>query len=125
MEAHHMGEAMNPEVREFVDDLDESKKGIVLNLRKLILDSIPGVKELIKWKTLTYQRNEVICMILVFKKQVNLRIWKGAEVDDESGLLEGKGRVMRHLIVVTSSDINPKVFRSILAKAMALDKKGH
>lgn len=120
-----MGEAMNPEVREFVDDLDESKKGIVLNLRKLILDSIPGVKELIKWKTLTYQRNEVICMILVFKKQVNLRIWKGAEVDDESGLLEGKGRVMRHLIVVTSSDINPKVFRSILAKAMALDKKGH
>ena len=120
-----MGEVMKPEVREFVEGLDESKKGVVLKLRKVVLDAIPGVQELIKWKTLTYQRNEVICMILVFKNQVNLQIWRGAEVENKSGHLEGTGKSMRHLTVVTGSDIKPKVFKSILAKAAALDEEGH
>lgn len=53
----------------------------------------------------------------VFSQHVNLGFFYGAELPDPSGLLEGKGRRMRHIKLRVEMDINDQEILTILQHA--------
>lgn len=116
-----MSSRNSKEVSDFMNALPKDKNALVEPLRAIIFDSIPGVEEVMKWKTLTYKRKGIIGMILVFKNQVNLQLLHGAQLKDEAGLLEGTGKGMRHVRIVMKRDIKKRALVSLLRQAALRD----
>jgi hypothetical protein len=58
---------------------------------------------------------------MIHKKHVNLQIWRGVELNDPEGKLEGEGKSMRHVKIRTQDDINEEYFKLLLQNASALD----
>jgi hypothetical protein len=54
-----------------------------------------------------------------FKAHVNVGFFRGAELADPEGLLEGTGKFMRHVKVCPGRDINPSALSNLIAIAYA------
>jgi hypothetical protein len=54
-----------------------------------------------------------------FKAHVNVGFFRGAEIADPEGLLEGTGRFMRHVKLRPEEDIDAGALRSLIQTAYA------
>lgn len=54
-----------------------------------------------------------------FKAHVNVGFFRGAEIADPKGLLEGKGRLMRHVKLRPDHDVDAIALRSLIETAYA------
>lgn len=67
-----------------------------------------------------------ICTIIVSKTGVKLGLVRGATLPDPKRLLEGSGKVHRHLLVNTADDLRkPGVRQLVLAAVSAWRKRVH
>jgi hypothetical protein len=100
----------------------DAKIGNILHgLRELILEGLPGADEVIKWQVPVYQTARIICTLNAFKSKVNLQVWRGAELDDPASLLEGTGKAMRHISVVSLDNFPRQDVINIIKQAAALE----
>ena len=105
-------------VEDFIDSLEEEDREIVVALRMIVKEAIPGVQELIKWSTLTYQKDgEMIGAIMVHKDHINIQLWRGAELEDPEHILEGSGKGMRHVRIAKPDDARRAELKSVLKRA--------
>jgi len=58
-----------------------------------------------------------------FKTHVNVGFFRGAEMADPAGLLEGTGRFMRHVKLSPGQDFNAAALRKLIETAYADMKK--
>jgi hypothetical protein len=58
-----------------------------------------------------------------FKAHVNVGFFRGAEIADPDGLLEGAGKFMRHVKVGPDRDVDARALRALIETAYA-DMKG-
>jgi hypothetical protein len=54
-----------------------------------------------------------------FKSHVNVGFFRGAEIDDPDGLLEGEGKFMRHVKLKPNGDANAAALRKLIETAYA------
>ena len=54
-----------------------------------------------------------------YKAHVNVGFFRGAEIADPEGLLEGDGRFMRHVKLRPGEQIDPKALRTLIHTAYA------
>jgi len=54
-----------------------------------------------------------------FGDHVNVGFFRGAELEDPAGLLEGNGKYMRHVKLRPGSDIDPVALRTLVFTAYA------
>ena len=52
-----------------------------------------------------------------FKAHVNVGFFRGAEIADPDGLLEGTGKFMRHAKLRSEHDVNPAALRKLIETA--------
>jgi hypothetical protein len=107
-------------VDEYFDNLDPPMQDISKELRRIALALLPEVKEELKWNVPTYSLSKNICSIMAHKKHVNLQIFQGAHIED-SQLLEGTGKDMRHLKYVSLDEIKKDVVEKCLKQALKID----
>jgi len=105
------------DVEGYLASLDKGKLPIVLDLRKMIREAIPDSKETIKWGTLIFEREKILGAIMVHKDHVNLQLWRGSELKDKDGLLEGTSEGMRHVTFTKTSDIKKGPIKTLLKEA--------
>ena len=73
------------------------------------------------WKLFRYQDEEGnVCGIGTFPDHANLYFYRGRELDDGSGLLQGGGKEMRSITLRSRADLDRPAVRSILRKAFKL-----
>jgi uncharacterized protein DUF1801 len=60
---------------------------------------------------------DCICMIAVHRTHVNLQFTQGTELDDPFGLLQGKGKRMRHIKVKSLPDLDRPEIRAYVRQA--------
>jgi len=109
------------EVEGYLASLDKDKLQIVQELRKLIREAIPESREATKWGTLVFEKDKIIGAIMAHKNQVNLQLWRGAELTDKEGRLIGDTESMRHLTFIKSSDIKRGYVKGLLKEAGKLE----
>ncbi|MFC0562505.1 DUF1801 domain-containing protein [Halalkalibacter alkalisediminis] len=56
------------------------------------------------------------------KNHVNLGFYKGSELSDSDGVLQGTGKQMRHIQVKKVETINPDLYISMIREAIELNK---
>ena len=58
-----------------------------------------------------------ICLIVVYRDHVNLLFPRGVDLKDPRGLLEGSGKAMRHVKMLSASDVERPGVRALIRQA--------
>lgn len=108
-------------VDNYISQLEDWQAEIVSEVRRIILQAAPAAKESFKWAQPVYEVNGPFAYIKAFKNSVNFGFWRGADIDDPDGLLQGSGEKMRHFKINTPDDINEHVFSEYIQQAVKLN----
>ncbi|MFN3997338.1 DUF1801 domain-containing protein [Algoriphagus sp.] len=112
-------------VEEFIAQYDPKVQDAFLQLRKLAKELLPEAEEIFYegWKNISYGTGEsrsdkdLIIYIAPFKDSVNLGFFRGAILPDEKKLLQGTGKLMRHLKIKKLTDFDLDVIKSLILEA--------
>lgn len=94
---------------------------IVAAVRQIILEVVPDAKESIKWAQPVYENFGPFAYMKAFKKAVNFGFWRGVDLKDPEGLLQGSGEKMRHVKLTGMDDIKPQAFTDFVRQAAVLN----
>ncbi len=108
-------------VDSYIAGLPAWQAEIVAAVRKIILDTAPEAKESIKWAQPVYESGGPFAYMKAFKNAVNFGFWRGVDLKDEKGLLQGSGEKMRHVKLTNLEDIQPQVFADFIRQALVLN----
>ena len=98
-------------------------RGIVEVLRDLVKKAVPDLSEQIKWGQPCYIGKENVCYIAAMTSWVNLGFFRGAELKDPKGLLEGSGKGMRHIKVHKVENIDSDAITALIKQSATLKPK--
>ncbi len=119
---------------ELLQITEASQKETAVRLREIILSIHLEAVEVVRLgdRAATYglgfkKMSEGYVYILPYTKWVNLGFYKGVDLPDPDGLLEGTGKKLRHVKIRANADAeNPKIHTLIKAalaeRKQALDK---
>jgi len=97
----------NPQLKTFIEPYDEGIQNLAMELRNFITDLVPQANELI-WDNynavaIAYSKSEKLkdafCHITLYSKHVNFGFNRGAELKESNIVLNGKGKLIRHITV--------------------------
>ena len=108
-------------VDNYVAGLDDWQAETVSAVRRIILKTAPDAKESIKWAQPVYEVNGPFCYIKAFKKSVNFGFWRGIDLEDPGGRLQGTGEKMRHVKLSGVNEVDPEIFGQYVAQAVELN----
>ena len=121
-----------PSPEEFLSTFPPEIQELANELRSLIKDTTPNVKEAVYtgWKLIGYRAKKgrssaYFCFIAPFPNRVMLGFEYGVQLFDPNLRLEGDGTQVRYLTVREKEDIEPESFRAFIAEAaqIALQRK--
>lgn len=108
----------------YMEQLEPEQQALVREIDQLIRAAAPTTTASIKWAQPVYETSDgPYAFIKAAKQHVTFGFWRGAELTDEQGLLEGDGVKMRHVKVRTKKDIKKAVFRKWIKQSVKLNQQ--
>ena len=109
----------------YAKDLDDWRGEVVRELDALVRKAAPKATGSIKWAQPVYEQNGPFAYVKAFTSAVNFGFWRGTDLSDPEGALEGTGDRMRHVKIKSAEDVNLERFTAWVKEAVALnDSKG-
>lgn len=105
----------------YITQLEEWQAEVVSKVRTIILEAAPEADESIKWAQPVYEVNGPFAYIKAFKNSVNFGFWRGVDMHDPHGLLQGTGEKMRHIRLTSLEDIDGEAFTDFIHQAVKLN----
>jgi len=109
-------------VDEYAAGLEGWRSEAVKALVELVRAAAPEARESIKWAQPVFDDHGPFLYIKAFKNHVNFGFWRGVDLPDEAGILEGTGEKMRHVKVTGLEDIQEDVLAGLVREAVALNR---
>jgi uncharacterized protein YdeI (YjbR/CyaY-like superfamily) len=114
----------DPRVDAYIAKSADFAKPILKHLRKVVHDTVPDVKETIKWGSPRFEYKGMLAGIAAFKKHATLSFWRGAEVveraESRAGEAMGQFGRLTHLSELPSK----RDLARYLKKAKKLNEAG-
>ncbi len=111
-----------PTVDAYVATLEAWQREMVEGLRTIIRAGAPEATESLKWAQPVYDAGGPFAYIKPFPRSVNVGFWRGAELEDPNGILEGGGDRMRHHTLRQGDEI-PGELERLVRDAVALNRQ--
>jgi hypothetical protein len=105
----------------YIAGLEGWQSEIASRIRRIVLKAAPEAKESIKWAQPVYESNGPFCYFKAFKNSINLGFWRGIDIEDPKGLLEGSGDKMRHVKIRSIDDVDEEQFADFVRQAVELN----
>ncbi len=104
--------------------IPEKMRDTVQELRALVKEAVPGVKEKPQpgWKTFNFDHNGALAAISAYQNWASLGFVRGAELEDPEGLLEGTGKGMRHVKIPRGAAVPREQILPLLKQAAAMNE---
>src|SRR5689334_9081956 len=117
-------------IDERIRELGDWRGETLGKIRKIIKDADPDVVEEWKWAKATspgtpvWSHNGGICTGETYKSVVKLTFFKGASLDDPSGLFNSslEGKVRRAIDIKENEKINERALKKLIRDAVALNQ---
>jgi hypothetical protein len=94
-------------------------------IRALVTRHAPDATLVMKWGQPVWEQNGPFAWLRPAAKHVSFGFWRGAELTDPDGHLEGDGDRMRHLKVTNADELDELDIEGFVKQAIALnDSKG-
>ena len=106
----------------YVQGLEGWQKDVVSSIRKTVREAAPDARESIKWAQPVYEDNGPFAYLRAFKNHVNFGFWRGVDLSDPEGILEGLGDRMRHVKLSGPEDFKGGVFAGFVREAVELNR---
>jgi hypothetical protein len=90
----------------YIAALEPSLAGVATAVRALVREAAPDATESIKWAQPVYEQNGPFAYFRASSKHVTFGFWRGAELEDAHGRLEGTGERMRHVKLASADDVD-------------------
>ena len=110
-------------VDDYVAKQPPAQAETIRRLREIVKAAAPKAAESIKWGQPVYELDSPFAFIKAASKHVTFGFWRGTEVPDPRGLLEGSGGVMRHMKISDVSEIPTAQIRSMVKAAVRLNRE--
>ena len=115
----------NEEFEKAIQSFSDNIKNIARQTRQLIYDILPNTVEVVwvqqkntGFGTGIKKKTEHFCWIMPASNHVNLGFNYGAELPDPKGLLEGTGKLFRHIKIKSIEQLSDKDLINILKYSM-------
>ena len=106
----------------YAKSLDDWRGDVVRELDALVRTAAPGTTGSIKWAQPVYELHGPFAYVKAFTTAVNFGFWRGADLRDPDGALEGTGDRMRHVKIRSAEDVDPTRFTAWVKEAVALNE---
>jgi hypothetical protein len=112
-------------IDEKIADLGDWRGTTLARMRKLILQSDPGVVEEWKWSGPVWSCNGIICTGETYTGKVKLTFAKGASVKDPKKLFNSSldGNVRRAIDIGEGDELDADAFKALVRAAIAVNAK--
>ena len=109
-----------------IQELGDWRGKVLAQLRKLILDAAPEVTEEWKWGTAVWVHKGNVVAAGAFKDHVKLNFFKGATLEDSSGLFNAgfEAKTTRAIDFHEGDKINAAALKELVRAAVALNASG-
>jgi hypothetical protein len=98
---------------EYLKDQSPQNQAIIRGLRRLVKRVEPELSEAVKW----VGSNGPVAYVYSAPEYVQFGFFRGSSLKDPRGLLEGKGKYVRHTKVRQPSEIDERSFAALLRQA--------
>ena len=120
-----------PDYMRFLAPFESRITKLALATRKLVLEEAPDSIELIydaynavaTGFGFTGRPSECFIHIAVYAKWVNLGFHRGSELEDPEGVLQGTGRLVRHIRIAELTDLEKPAVRAFVRAAISQAKR--
>jgi hypothetical protein len=109
---------MSNSIDDYINKQGSPQKEICQNLRRIILKTLPGVKEEMKWGVPAFADGKFY--IVALKDHVNLGFSIKGLTKEDMALFDGGGKTMKHIEVDDITNIDEKRISGLLK---LVDKK--
>jgi hypothetical protein len=106
----------------YVASLAAPLADVATAVRDLIRAAAPEASEAVKWAQPVYEQNGPFAYFRASSKHVTFGFWRGAELDDPNGLLEGTGEQMRHVKLASADGIDREALAAFVRQAVELNR---
>lgn len=108
-------------VDQYITSLPAEHAAIITELRSIVKKAAPKATEAYKWAQPVYESDGPMIWIKAYTKYVNIGFWRGTEMKDKHGLLQGDGDRMRHVKLTTVKDIKKTALTDYIKQAIKLN----
>ncbi len=107
----------------YVAGFPDWRGAAVTAVRKLVKSAAPKAIESIKWGQPVYESNGPFAYVKAHKNVVNFGFWRGAEMADPKGILDGDGDRMRHFKIAEGDQLPAAELAKMVKVAIGLNAK--
>ena len=109
----------------YIAGLSPEFRAIAERLAGIVHAVVPKATSSIKWGQPVFEHGGPMIWMKAFTKHFGLGFWRGAELPDPQGILEGDGDRMRHVKLRAPADIDERAVKALVrAAADANQSKG-
>lgn len=94
---------------------------VVEMLRRLMRENAPNATEFMSYGIPNYKGNRGLAVISPTKNDITFAFSRGADFEDEYGLLRGVGHVSKHIKLKTVDDVPEEALVYYINQALKLD----
>lgn len=106
-----------------IQAVDAERHELLVRLRRIVLQVSPKVQQEFKYGGILFSAASPFCGIFSYERHVSLEFGRGAELPDKHQVLEGEGKLRRHIKIVTGNDLFRKNVGEYVALAFAAASK--
>lgn len=107
----------------YVASLESWQRQVIAALRRLIRRAAPEAVETIKWGQPVFEDGGPFAYLRPAGSHITFGFWRGAELDDPAGVLEGSGDRMRHVKLHDAGDIDATLLEPFVRQAVTLNRR--
>ncbi len=114
---------------DFLSKYSPEVVNLSLALRTSLLSQLPEITEQLdlpaKMVAYCYGQKyaEMICVIIPSKKGLKLGFYKGTELPDPAGMLEGTGKISRYVQIKSNEQIDSPALKNLVSAALEAYRK--
>ena len=114
------------QIDNYINGMGDWRGKMIARLRKLILDADPDLAEEWKWDTPVWSHRGNVVAAGVFKDHVKLNFFKGASLDDPTGLFNAglEAKTSRAIDIAEGEEIDESALKDLVRTAVAYNTSG-
>jgi hypothetical protein len=111
-------------IDDYIDGLGDWRADVVRRIRELVDEAAPDAESSIKWAQPVWQSGGgPFAYVKAFPRSVNIGFWRGAQLDDPDGMLQGEGDRMKHVPIRAVDDIPADAIGHFVRQAVTLNRE--
>jgi hypothetical protein len=112
----------DPEVDRFFAELRPPLAAVARTARAIVRKRAPALTERLCMGVPMWEGGARVCYIAEYRDHVNLGFFRGRELPDRSGILEGTGKSLRHVKLASVEAARAPAVGALIEAAARLDR---